>query len=96
MKITGRGVLAAFTQEHVDARRWIENWLAGAEGAAWKTPQDIKDRYASASFLSGGRVIFNAKGNDCRLEVIVAFKTSVVVVEWAGTHAEYDQRNRRR
>jgi mRNA interferase HigB len=96
MKITGRGVLAAFTQEHADARRWIENWLAEAEEAAWKTPQDIKDRYASVSFLAGGRVIFNVRGNDYRLEVIVAFRTGVVVVEWAGTHAEYDQRNRRR
>jgi mRNA interferase HigB len=94
MKITGRGVLAAFTQEHADARRWIENWLA--EGATWKTPQDIKDRYASASFLPGGRVIFNVKGNDYRLEVIVAFKAGVVVVDWAGTHAEYDHRNQRR
>jgi mRNA interferase HigB len=96
MKITGRGVLAAFTQEHADTRRWIENWLAESEGATWKTPQDIKDHYASASFLPGGRVIFNVKGNEYRLEVIVAFKTGVVVVEWAGTHAEYDQRNRRR
>jgi len=96
MKITGRGVLAAFAQEHADARRWIENWLAEAEGVTWKTPQDIKDRYASVSFLAGGRVIFNVKGNEYRLEVIVAFRTGVVVVEWAGTHAEYDRRNRQR
>lgn len=96
MKVTGRGVLAALTHEHADARRWIENWLAEAEEAVWVTPQDIKDRYASASFLAGNRVIFNVKGNDYRLEVVVAYKTSVVVVEWAGTHAEYDQRNRRR
>jgi mRNA interferase HigB len=96
MKITGRGVLAAFTPEHADARRWIESWLAEVEGATWKTPQDIKDRYASASFLPGGRVIFNVKGNDYRLEVIVAFKTGVVVVDWVGTHAEYDHRNQRR
>jgi mRNA interferase HigB len=96
MKVTGRGVLAAFTQEHPDAKRWIENWLAEAEGASWKTPQQIKDRYASASFLAGGRVIFNVKGNHYRMEVVVAFKTGVVVVDWAGTHVEYDQRNRRR
>jgi mRNA interferase HigB len=96
MKITGRGVLAAFTQEHADARRWIENWLADVEQTTWRNPQDIKNRYASASFLAGNRVIFNVKGNDYRLEVIVAFKTGVVVVDWAGTHAEYDRRNQQR
>ncbi len=96
MNVTGRGVLAAFVQEHVDARRWIENWLAEAEEAKWMTPQAIKERYPSASFLAGNRVIFNVKGNEYRLEVIVGYRTNVVVVDWAGTHSEYDQRNRRR
>ena len=48
------------------------------------------------SFLGGNIVIFNIKGNEYRLEVIVAYRTSVVVVEWVGTHTEYDVRNRRR
>jgi mRNA interferase HigB len=96
MKVAGRGVLDAFIQEHADARRWIEHWLAEAEGEAWATPQDIKDRYASVSFLVGNKVIFNVKGNEYRMEVVVAYKTGVVIVQWAGTHAEYDHRNRRR
>ena len=96
MKITGRGVLAAFTLEHADARRWIENWLADVEQTVWRTPQEIRNRYASASFLPGNRVIFNVRGNDYQLEVIVAFKTGVVVVSWTGTHAEYDRRNQQR
>ena len=40
--------------------------------------------------------IFNIKGNDYRLETIVAYRTSVVVIEWIGTHTEYDARSRRR
>lgn len=41
-------------------------------------------------------MIFNVKGNDYRLEVICEYRTGVVVVKWAGTHAEYDERNRKR
>lgn len=96
MKVVGRDILDRFCAKHADARRWIENWLSDARDAAWARSQDIKDRYASASFLAANTVIFNVKGNDYRLEVICAYRTSVVVVKWAGTHAEYDERNRKR
>jgi mRNA interferase HigB len=97
MKIVGRDKLDAFCSQHADARGPVESWLAEAEDPAhWLTPQEIKDRYASASFLAGNIVIFNIKGNDYRLEVLVAYRTGVVVVNWIGPHAEYDARNRRR
>ena len=58
------------------------------------TPGEL--RYASASLLSGNTVIFNVKGNEYRLEVTVAYKSSIVVIRWVGTHREYDERNRHR
>lgn len=96
MKVVGRSVLDAFCQKHADARQWIENWLADVESAAWASPQAIKDRYPAASFLPENQVIFNVKGNEYRLETTVAYRTSVVVVNWLGTHAEYNRRNRKR
>lgn len=96
MKIVGRSVLDAFCAKHGDARRWIENWLSDTEEASWAKPQDIKDRYSSASFLATNTVIFNVKGNEYRLEVTCAYQTGVMVVRWIGTHAEYDERNRKR
>lgn len=88
--------LERLCQRHADARPWIENWLADVESAAWASPHDIRKRYAAASVLPGGFVIFNVKGNAYRLEVSVAYRTGVVAVNWAGTHAEYDERNKRR
>jgi mRNA interferase HigB len=96
MKILDRERLERFCRKHADARNWIESWLADVESAAWATPQDIRKHYATASFLAGGVVIFNVKGNAYRLEVSVAYRTGTVVVNWVGTHAEYDERNRRR
>jgi mRNA interferase HigB len=96
MKLVGRNILDCFCAKHADARHWIENWLSDAEGASWATTQDIKDRYASASFLAQNTVIFNVKGGRYRLEVTCAYRTSVVFVKWIGTHAEYDERNRKR
>lgn len=96
MTIVGRDKLERFCNQRADARRPIESWLAEAATAQWVTPKQIKDRYASASFLAGNIVIFNIKGNAFRLEVTVAYRTGIVIVDWIGTHAEYDARNRRR
>lgn len=93
MKVVGRDQLQAFSEGYADARKWIENWLADTELASWETPHDVKQRYASVSFLGGGVTIFNVKGNSYRLETIIAYSAQVVVVQWIGTHAEYDKRN---
>lgn len=96
MRIVGRELLDRFCSKHTDARPWIIGWLSDTESTTWTTPQAIKDRYASVSFLRGNTVIFNVKGNDYRLEVVVAYRTGIVSVKWIGTHAEYDERNAKR
>ncbi len=93
MIVVGRGRLDASCSRHPEARPWIEAWLHEAETMSWETPQRIKARYASASFLPGNVVIFNVRGNAYRLEVHMAYR--IVTVLWAGTHREYDERNRR-
>jgi len=96
MRVVGRDQLQAFGEKHADARKWIENWLADVELSSWRSPHDVKQRYASVSFHGDGTTIFNVRGNRYRLEVRVAYRTSIVVVLWIGTHAEYDKRNDQR
>jgi len=96
MKLVGRNRLDEFCAKYPDARSWIDNWLADVETAAWTTPHFLKGRYLSASFLGGGVTIFNVRGNDYRLEATVAYKTGTIVVLWIGTHAAYDERNKKR
>src|SRR5438067_1992616 len=95
MRIAGRDKLAEFCRTHADARRWIENWIAETELAQWKTPQDLKRLYSSASFPGGkqGKVVFlNVKGNYYRMELLVVYEIGLVIVRWLGTHAEYSKR----
>jgi mRNA interferase HigB len=96
MQITGRDKLEEFTGEHTDAKSWIDNWMADTKLAEWKTPQDIKNSYASASFLAGNVAVFNVKGNRYRLEVLVAYKTKTVVILRISTHAEYSKSRKRK
>lgn len=93
MQLVNIPILEELKAAHADARRALDAWRADVEQAAWSSPQDIRDRHASASFLAGNRVIFNVKGNSYRLVVKVRFQNGVVMIEWGGTHAEYEKKN---
>lgn len=92
MKVLARHKLTDFMQKHAAAKRALEAWYAEAERSSWQTPQDIKDRFSSADFLPDNRVIFNIKGNHYRLVVKVRYQKGIIVVEWVGTHADYDKK----
>ena len=87
--VVGREKLLEFSQQNANARVALEAWFAEAQAATWSRPQDIKDRYRSADFLPGNRVIFN--GN--RLVVRVRYQNGIVYIEWVGTYAEYSKRS---
>lgn len=90
MRIVGRQILDDFKRRHADARSQVDAWVAEVEDAEWGSPNDIKARFASASFLPNNRVVFNLKGNSYRLDVKVTYATKVVLIKRIGTHAEYD------
>ena len=89
MRLVGTDRLDAFQRTHADARGWIAAWREEVLAAQWTCPQDIKDRFPSASIISRGVIVFNVKGNKYRLEVRIAYETGVVSVGRWGTHAEY-------
>ncbi|MCW8934995.1 MAG: type II toxin-antitoxin system HigB family toxin [Gammaproteobacteria bacterium] len=93
MKVIGSDKLSKFYKQHNQAKSALDSWYAEAERAVWKTPQDIKNRYGSADFLAGNRVIFNIKGNHYRLVVKVRYQNGIVAIEWVGTHAEYNRQS---
>jgi mRNA interferase HigB len=79
-----------FCGRRPDAAPALKAWIQEARSTTWTSPQDIKHRYASASFLKGNRVVFNLKGNDYRLVVAVAYRFEAGYIKFIGTHSEYD------
>ena len=66
-------------------------WYALASRSQWKSPSDIKEAYRNASFTANNRVVFNIKGNDYRLVVLVRYDKGLIFVKFVGTHAQYDK-----
>ena len=93
MQLLGLLMLDAFKRTHADSRGPLDAWRSEVETAEWAGPQDIKNRFPSASFLAENRVIFNIKGNTYRLVVKARYQNGIVLIEWIGTHAEYDKQD---
>ena len=91
MRVIAKRTLLAYASRHSDAEQPLRAWYDEAANATWKTPQDIKDHYASASFVANNRVVFNIKGNEHRLVVAVAYRFGVVFIKFIGTHKQYDK-----
>ena len=91
MLVIAKQPLLAFCERHPAAKQPLLAWHEEAAKAKWGTPQGIKDRYATATFVGNNRVVLNIGGNNYRLIVAIAYRLGVVYVKFIGTHADYDK-----
>ena len=69
----------------------LDAWFDEARRAQWKNAADVKRHYATASIVTGERVVFNIKGNSHRLVVSIDFEKAIIWIKWIGTHRDYDR-----
>jgi len=91
MKIINRRLLDDFTTKHTDATKPIERWIDYIENSNILNHNDLKTIFPSADYVGNSRYVFNVKGNNYRLVVIIIFVNNNAFVRFAGTHAEYDK-----
>ena len=91
MRRIARKILRDFWLKHPDCEQQLKSWYNEAEIATWKTPNDIKRDYPSASILENNRIVFNIKGNNYRLIIKLNYHYQMVWIRFIGTHAQYDK-----
>lgn len=69
----------------------LRSWHSEAKKAQWISPLELKLSYPNARSIGQGVVIFNVKGNHFRLVTKINYQTTVVMINFIGTHAEYDK-----
>ena len=93
MRIFSYSTLREFWQIHTDAEEPLRAWYRIARNADWRSPADVRARYADASIIADNRVVFNIKGNAYRLVVRIIYSHRRIYIRFIGTHAEYDRIN---
>jgi mRNA interferase HigB len=69
----------------------LDAWFDEVKKARWRNTAAVKQSYATASIVTGERIVFNVKGNAYRLVVAVDFEKGIVWIKWIGTHQDYDR-----
>lgn len=90
-RIIAKSTLRQFWEQHPDVEQYLKTWYATAKNADWKSPNDMKESYASASILRNNRVVFNIKGNSFRLVVKFNYIKQWGFIRFIGTHEEYNK-----
>lgn len=74
-----------------DAKVSLERWYEITENAEWKNFSQLRKDFPSADFVGNQHVVFNIKGNQIRLIVVVKYIMGYVFVRWVGRHSDYDK-----
>lgn len=94
MRVIALKRLKEFWQSgHADAEQPLRAWYQMVTKMSWQKPEDIKQVFATASFLKDNRVAFNIGGNKYRLIVRVRYHLGRVYIRFIGTHKQYDRIN---
>jgi mRNA interferase HigB len=92
-RIFAKSTLREYWEKHPDSEQYLKTWYDTAMSSAWKSPNEVKQTYSSASILKDRRVVFNIKGNSHRLVAKFNFEKQWIFIRFIGTHAEYDKIN---
>ena len=91
MRIVTFRRIQEFSDQHPMAKSAIEDWYHKTSRAEWHNLTDIRKSFSSADYVGNNRFVFNIKGNNYRIVVIVIFASQKVYIRFIGTHAEYDK-----
>ena len=91
MRIVSHKTLVDYYQKNPQAMIPLENWYKITLQAEWKNFADIKATFNTVSQVGKQHFVFNIKGNDFRLVVVIQFTPQLVYIRFVGTHAEYDR-----
>jgi len=93
MRVIAKKILRDFWAKHSDSEQQLKSWYQEANNAEWKSPNEIKTKYPSASIINNDRIVFNIKGNNYRLIIKINFDYQIIWIRFIGTHSEYDRIN---
>lgn len=91
VRVIAKKVLRDFWSKHPDCEQQLKAWYQEAEKARWKSFNQLKKEYPSASILNDNRVVFNIKGNTYRLIVKFNLDYQICWIRFIGTHTAYDK-----
>ena len=91
MRIIAKSTLVEYYTKNPQSKQPLEDWYEATKKAEWGNLSDIRATFNTVDYVGNDRYVFNIKGNDYRLVVVIRFAKGRVYIRFIGTHAEYDK-----
>lgn len=91
MRIIAKSTLVEYYTKVPQAKTALEEWYEKANKAEWTCFADIKNTFNSVDAVGNQRYVFNIKGNDFRLVVLILFTPKTIYIRFVGSHSDYDK-----
>ncbi|MBX3164672.1 MAG: type II toxin-antitoxin system HigB family toxin [Bacteroidetes bacterium] len=91
MVIITKTKLNEFGAKHPTSAEALNNWYSIVSAAKWKNIAQVRNDFSFVDYVGNDRFVFNIKGNEFRLIVMIHFDIRTVYIRFVGTHAEYDK-----
>ncbi|WP_108867391.1 type II toxin-antitoxin system HigB family toxin [Aquimarina aquimarini] len=91
MKVFSRGTLRDFWDEYPDSKISLIAWYEIFSKRKFSNPNEIKSLFGSADFVGDNKIVFNICGNKYRLIVKFRYQAQFALIQFIGTHKEYDK-----
>lgn len=79
------------TKGYEDSRVALERWYSVAENATWRNLSEIKVDFPAVDYVGNQHYVFNIRGNNYRLIVVVKFTIGYIFIRKVCTHEEYNK-----
>jgi len=90
-RIFSKSTLREYWETHPETEQYLKTWFDMAVNSDWKTPNDVKQTFATASILKDNRIVFNIKDNSYRLIAKFNYQKQWIFIRFIGTHKAYDE-----
>lgn len=91
MRIITEEPLKEYIKLHPDTETALKAWVKTVKNSDWKNFADIKKSFNSVDNVGNQHYVFNIRGNNHRLVVVIKFTIKWVYIRFIGTHEEYDK-----
>ena len=91
MRIFTEQAIKEYAEAHPDAKVALQEWTTIVKRSKWTCFADIKKTFNSVDSVGNQHYVFNIKGNNYRLVVVIKFTIQFVYILFIGTHKEYDK-----
>ena len=91
MRIFTEQAIKEYAEAHPDAKVALQEWSTIVKKSEWICFADVKKTFNSVDNVGNQHYVFNIKGNNYRLIVVIKYTIKFVYIRFIGTHAEYDK-----